>query len=63
MKLDNGNISNHYNKIGYQYMKLLILHFCSNKSFSTEFLDQCKNNPNESQNLPSEVKVALKKCL
>ena len=29
--------------------------------FQTQFLDQCKKNPNKPQNLISEVKVALKK--
>ena len=31
------------------------------KLFPTTFLNQCKNNPNEPQNIPSEVKAALKK--
>ena len=35
--------------------------FVSTKIFPTElFLYQCKNNPNKPQNIPSEVKVALK---
>ena len=37
--------------------------FAATKIFPTEFLDQCKNNPNEPQNIPYEVKVALKKWL
>ena len=31
------------------------------KHFSTTFKNQCKNNPNEPQNMPSEVKESLKK--
>ena len=34
--------------------------FSSTKMFPTNILDQCKNNPNETQFLPSEVKVDLK---
>ena len=41
-------------------MKLLIIQFLQ-KKIPTEVLDQCKNNPNEPQLLPSEVKKALKK--
>ena len=35
--------------------------FCSKKTFPTEFLEKCKNNQSKPQNIPSEVKVALKK--
>ena len=31
------------------------------KLFPSEFLNQCKNNPNEPQNIPNEVKSSLKK--
>ena len=41
-------------------MKLLIIVFAATKLFLPEFLDQCKNNPNEPQFLTYEVKVALK---
>ena len=34
--------------------------FAATKLFTTKFLYQCENNPNEPQDLPSEVKVALK---
>ena len=33
------------------------------KLFPTTFLNQCKNNPNEPQNIPNEVKVALKQFI
>ena len=33
------------------------------KFFLTEFLDQCKKNQNEPQNIPNEAKAALKKRL
>ena len=35
--------------------------FAATKPFPTEFLDQCKNNPNEPQNLPSQVKSSFEK--
>ena len=31
------------------------------KFFPREFLNQCKNNPNEPQNIPNEVKALFKK--
>ena len=37
--------------------------FAATKRFPPEFLDHCKNNRNEPQSLPSEVKVSLKKML
>ena len=60
MNVDVENIANNNNEIRDQYTKLLIIHFCSNKTFPTELLDQCINNPNQPQKLTSEVKVALK---
>ena len=33
------------------------------KGFSKMFQNQCENNPNEPQNMPSEVKAALKQLL
>ena len=36
------------------------LFLAETKKYPTKLLDQCKNNPNKPQNLPSEVKVALK---
>ena len=41
-------------KIGDKYMKLLIIRFLKEtKLFPTAFLNQCRNNPNEPQNIPS----------
>ena len=37
--------------------------FEETKLFPTTFLNQCKNNPNEPQNIPNEVKVALKQFI
>ena len=34
-------------------------YFVETKFFSTEFLDQCRNNPNEPQNIPNEIKSAF----
>ena len=43
-------------------MKLLIPYiFKETKIVPEEFLDFCKNNPNQAQFLPSEVKILLKK--
>ena len=36
-------------------------YFEETKLFPTTFLNQCRNNPNEPQNIPSEVKAAFKK--
>ena len=41
-----------YEVIEYSYFEVL-------KIFPTTFLDQCKNNPNEPQNIPNETKAAL----
>ena len=47
--------------IGYQYTKLLIIHiFQQQNYFQHNFLDQCRNNPNNLQNIPSEIKADLK---
>ena len=35
--------------------------FSATKLFPTEFQDQYRNNTNNTQNIPSEIKVALKK--
>ena len=35
--------------------------FSATKLFLTNVLDKCKNNPNETQFIPSKVKVALQK--
>ena len=60
MKVDVENISNE-KTYGDQYMKFFIfLFFEETNIFPPEFLDQCENNPNEPQFLPSEVKVVLK---
>ena len=57
------DVENTPQKVGDQYMKLLIPHFLQKQKFPTpDFLEICKN-PKEPQLLPSEVKVALKKCL
>ena len=46
-------------KFGDQYIRLLIFQFfAAIKRFPPEFLDQCKNNPNEIQFLTYEFKVA-----
>ena len=37
--------------------------FEETKLFPTKVLNQCRNNANEPQNIPSEVKEAFKKCL
>ena len=38
-------------------------YFQAVKLFPTQFLDHCKENGNEPQNIPTEVKTALKKWL
>ena len=38
-------------------------HFEEIKLFPTTFLNQCRNNLNEPQNIPNEIKAALKKWL
>ena len=38
-------------------------YFEETELFPTDFLDQCRNNPNEPQNIPNEIKAALKKWL
>ena len=49
------------NSFNDQYTKLLIIHiFSATKLFLTESLDQCRNNPNNPQNITSEIKAALK---
>ena len=42
-----------YEVIGDSYFKVV-------KFFPTEFLYQCKKDPNEPQNIPNEVKADLK---
>ena len=36
------------------------LYFTSTKLFPTNFLDQCRNNTHEPENIPNEIKAALK---
>ena len=36
-------------------------YFTAIKIFPTNFLDQCRNNKNEPQNIPNKIKAALKK--
>ena len=43
-----------YEVIDYSYFEIV-------KLCPTTFLNQCKNNPNELQNIPSEVKAVFKK--
>ena len=59
MKLDVENISRNKKLNEYQYIRLFMLHFLQ-LFFPPEFSEKCKNNPNEPQILPSEVKVALR---
>ena len=48
---------------GDQYMKLLMFHFLKKRQFSTIFLNLRKNNPNQPQFLPSDVKIVLERML
>ena len=59
MKVDVENIDRSKYIYGYQYMKLLILHFFISKKIPPEFLDKCKKNPNGPQFLPSKSKIAF----
>ena len=43
-----------YEVIDYSYFEIV-------KLCPTTFLNQCKNNPNEPQNIPSEVKASFQK--
>ena len=36
-------------------------YFSATELFPTKVLDQCRNNPNEPQNIRNEIKVSLKK--
>ena len=36
-------------------------YFTATKLFPTYFLDQCRNNPDEPQKIPNEIKASLKK--
>ena len=64
MNVDIGNIASKkqpfwrsiYKVIDYSYFEVV-------KLFPTEFLNQCKNNPNEHQNIPSEFKADLKMAM
>ena len=38
------------------------LYFAATKIFPTEFLDWYRNNSNNPQNIPYEIKAALKNC-
>ena len=38
-------------------------YFAETKRFQKEFLNQCRNIPNEPQYIPNKIKAALKKCL
>ena len=38
-------------------------YFEATKVFPTKQLDQCRNNPNEPQNIPNEIKLVLNKWL
>ena len=61
MNLDVENIANKkQNKLDTNIRSYWSFVFLATNIFPTEFLDQCKNNPNSPQNIPSEVKVALK---
>ena len=62
MNADVGNIPN--KKIWIPIYKVIDnLFFAAKKLFPTGFLDQCKNNPNKTQNLPSKVNASLRKWL
>ena len=62
MNIDVENIANKNKKNWRPIFEVIDnLFFAATKPFPTEFLDQCKNYPNKPQNIPSEVKVALKK--
>ena len=61
MNVDVENITNKEQKSWRQIYKVIeTSNFAATKLFPTEFLDQFINNPDNPQNLPSEVKVALK---
>ena len=45
---------------GDQYTKLSMPHFLKKRTFSTRFLDLCKNNPNQPQFQTSDVKTVLR---
>ena len=59
-KIDVENIDKPVRQYGYQYMKLSMLRFSKKRKFYTSFLYLCKNNPNQPQFIPSDVKTVLK---
>ena len=61
LKVDTKNISKTPPKTGHKYMKLLMINFWRDTYFYTSFLDLCRNNPNQPQFIPSDVKTVLKK--
>ena len=62
MNVDIENISSFKIYFGDQYMKLLKIHiFKKQNYFQYNCLNQCRNNPNNPQSIPNEIKSALKK--
>ena len=61
INVDVQNISSKMNKFWRPIYEVIEnSYFEARKIFPTRFLDQCRNNPNETQNIPNETKSALK---
>ena len=64
MNVDIENISSFKNYFGDQYMKLLKIHILKKQNyFQYNCLNQCRDIPNEPQNIPNKIKAAFKTWL
>ena len=60
MNVDIGNISSKEQLFWRSIYEFIDGSYFGVTSFKTLLLNQCRNNPNEPQKIPSEVKAALK---